>query len=159
MNLKGSERGLEIWGVRLEFVKSSRNAGLELTWVSSRGAVGRNLVDSCLRHIGDDDCGCRRSCDRTSNNCKCSTRKLCQDRKLESATELVRSCQVELGLQAVTMAQKMLPASLRTLGRIYISKLSLEFVHLRFRTSLLVINVFIPRRRSVSARVLGHMGC
>ena len=63
MNLKGSERGLEIWGVRLEFVKSSRNASLELTWVGSRRAVGRDLVDSWLRHICDDDFGGRIGCD------------------------------------------------------------------------------------------------
>lgn len=51
--LKGSERGLEICDVGLEFVKSGCDAGLQLRRVLSRGTVGSNLVECWLRHDCD----------------------------------------------------------------------------------------------------------
>lgn len=53
LDLQRSKRSLEIWDVGLEFVKSSRDVGLKLGWVSSRRAVECNLV-KCLRHVGDE---------------------------------------------------------------------------------------------------------
>lgn len=52
LDLQRSQRRLEIGNVGLEFVQSSRNVDLQLRWVSSRGAVGRDLVQGWLRHFG-----------------------------------------------------------------------------------------------------------
>ena len=60
MDLQRSKRSLEIWDVGLEFVKCSRNIGLELGRMSSRRAVECNLVE-CLRHIGDESRVVRRA--------------------------------------------------------------------------------------------------
>ena len=53
LDLQRSQSRLQVWDVGLEFVESSRNAGLELGWVSSRRAVSRNLIECwLLRHGG-----------------------------------------------------------------------------------------------------------
>lgn len=51
--LKRSQRRLEVWDVRLEFVEGSSNAGLQLRWVLPRRAVGSDLVECLSRHDCD----------------------------------------------------------------------------------------------------------
>lgn len=61
--LKRAERDLEVGGVRLEVVESSRNAGLELGRALARGARGRDLVE------GAHGCGgCR--CEDWERRCE-----------------------------------------------------------------------------------------
>jgi hypothetical protein len=52
--LKGSERDLQVGGVGLEVIERTGDAGLELGWVLTGWARGRDLVE------GAHDCGdCR----------------------------------------------------------------------------------------------------
>lgn len=51
--LKGSQRRLEVWDIRLEFIEGSCNAGLQLGWVLPRRAVGSDLVECLSRHDCD----------------------------------------------------------------------------------------------------------
>lgn len=53
--LQRPQRGPHVWDVGLEVVESIGDAGLDFRRVLPRRAVGRNLVESGLRH----DCGCR----------------------------------------------------------------------------------------------------
>lgn len=51
LDLERSESRLEIGDVGLQLVESGCNAGLDLRGMSSRWAVGRDLVEGCLRHL------------------------------------------------------------------------------------------------------------
>ncbi len=51
--MKRSQCGLQVGGVGLEVVESASDVGLELGWLLTRWARGRDLVE------GTHGCGCR----------------------------------------------------------------------------------------------------